>query len=50
MKEFIIAQLIGYLLAILMSPISIRIIIDERIEGGKLYNFPYHKFYSLYYL
>lgn len=40
MKEFIIAQLIGYLLAILMSPISIRIIIDERIEGVSFITFP----------
>lgn len=40
MKEFIIAQLIGYLLAILMSPISIRIIIDEYFDGKTFITFP----------
>lgn len=33
-------QLIGYLLAILMSPISIRIIIDEYIGGASFIHFP----------
>lgn len=39
-KKLIMIQIIGYLLAILMSPISIRIIIDERIEGVSFITFP----------
>lgn len=39
-KKIIMIQIIGYLLAILMSPISIRIIIDERIEGVSFITFP----------
>ena len=40
MKLVLIIQFIGYLLAILMSPISIMIIIDERIEGVSFITFP----------
>ena len=39
-KKLIIIQIIGYLLAILMSPISIRIIIDEHISGTSFITFP----------
>lgn len=40
MKLVLIIQFIGYLLAILMSPISIMIIIDERIERVSFITFP----------
>ena len=39
-KRLITIQLIGYLLSILMSPISIRIIIDEHIGGANFITFP----------
>ena len=39
-KKIIAVQIIGYLLAILMSPISIRIIIDEHISGTSFITFP----------
>lgn len=39
-KKLIMIQIIGYLLAILMSPISIRIIIDEHISGASFIHFP----------
>ena len=39
-KNLIQIQLIGYLLAILMSPISIRITIDQRIDGASFIHFP----------
>lgn len=39
-KKLIMIQIIGYLLAILMSPISIRIIIDEYVDGTSFITFP----------
>ena len=39
-KKLIMIQIIGYLLAILISPISIRIIIDEHIGGTSFITFP----------
>ena len=39
-KKILMIQLTGYLLAILMSPISIRITIDERIDGASFIHFP----------
>ena len=39
-KKIVMIQIIGYLLAILMSPISIRITIDERIDGASFIHFP----------
>ena len=37
-------QIIGYLLAILMSPISIRIIIDVYVDGANFITFPIMSF------
>lgn len=39
-KKIIMIQIIGYLLAILMSPISLRITINERIDGASFIHFP----------
>ena len=39
-KRLIMIQTIGYLLAILMSPVLIRIIIDEHIGGTSFITFP----------
>ena len=39
-KKLITIQTIGYLLAILMSPVLIRIIIDEHIGGTSFITFP----------
>lgn len=39
-KKIIMIQIIGYLLSILMSPISLRIIIDEHIDGASFISFP----------
>ena len=39
-KKIIIIQIIGYLLSILMCPISIKVIIDERIDGVTFIVFP----------
>ena len=39
-KKLITIQLIGYLLSIIMSPISIRIIIDEYVDGANFITFP----------
>lgn len=39
-KKLIMIQIIGYLLAILISPISIRIIIDEYVDGTYFITFP----------
>ena len=39
-KKLITIQSIGYLLAILMSPVLIRIIIDEHIGGTSFITFP----------
>ena len=39
-KNLIQIQLIGYLLAILMSPISIDIIVDESFDHVRWINFP----------
>ena len=39
-KKLIIIQIIGYLLAILMSPVSIWIIIDEYEDGRSFTTFP----------
>jgi len=39
-KKLIMIQIIGYLLVILMSPISIRIMIDEHIIGTSYITFP----------
>jgi len=39
-KKLIMIQIIGYLLAILLSPISIRIIMDEYVDGASFITFP----------
>ena len=39
-KKLIMIQIIGYLLAILLSPISIRIIMDEYVDGANFIIFP----------
>ena len=39
-KEIIAVQMMGYLLAVLVSPFSIRIIIDEYFDGVNFITFP----------